>query len=845
MQPGGIHLQPANVQAAAATGFKGLGTWRYRTETAAPPASGQVRFNNADPTLATEMYLHETNDGGTDVANFLDLLTDGAIIYLQEQSDADNHFIIEISSNTDSGTYRTFGIQAITLEGVEPSQNTQMLCVIGGLGSIVGPSTAASSVLRGDGSGGWVEELSVSIDLLGNIEGGALITRSVLTYTEPPTANTFLNILTGGVLISAPAGGTTHWEIFGEVRFEGDVYNVEKAAAAASFADMGEFWVRDDAENVPMFTSNFGNDLQLAGISAVGGTAQEVAFFNNGNSIEGDDNFQWDTSLNSGRVEIKCVDNTINNIGLFFIDPNSVLNPNGWQFCVGQAGLFDGSFILTSDPTDTINNRDVTFLPQGRPTFGFGIAIAPDTTISDENVGALAFFQPRDTTGREETKVSSVGFVGGTGHEGVFSIEGYNYGDAGLQFTRSAHFVVDADYRIHADFLGVLLMTGAAGLESGEDGIAHNLVDGLQIQGQGSSRDITMYDDSHQITLSSQTGLAAWRFHKRFQVGTYVEFHMNNATDDFEITGAGACDNILWTGYDGFFSIDSDLVVEGNGIFGPGTGSVTLDIDCGSADFLSGELRFLAAGVEQAFIQWFEFAAGGDSLLINSATGKMQLFTNNTLAMEIATDQSIRYTGTQEWDKGSDIASAATLVLGTDGNSFDVTGTTTITAISAKPIGTIILLQFDAVAELTHDATALDLQGDVDMVPAAGDTIGLHCYDGTNWREIFRNDGQQVRVSGSIADQAMVRGNGGAKRIQDTGNTIGDDDEIVMAGFIQFPTFTDAELNAIANAVNTTAAKVQGAQAYNSTQDVPVWAVGAADGSVWVDGAGTTVNTPV
>ena len=714
MQPGGIHLQPANVQAPAATGFKGLGTWRYRTETVAPPASGQVRFNNADPTLATEMYLHETNDGGTDVANFLDLLTDGAIIYLQEQSDADNHFIIEISSNTDSGTYRTFGIQAITLEGVEPSQNTQMLVVVAG------------------GS--------------------------------------------GATIVPTPVGG-------------------------------------------------------------------QITVFASPTTIEGDANFTYGD--NAEQMMIQVVLNSINNVGLLLIDSNSVLNPDGWQWCPGQTGLHDGTLILTHKPADTINNRDLTMIPGGRPAFAFGLAVAPGTTYADENAGALAYFQPRDITGREETKISFVGFVGGTGHEGVFSIEGFNYGNAGLQFNRVAHFVVDPDYRIHIDLLGALLMTGTGDLESGEEGICRNLVDGLQIQGQGSSRDVTIYDDTHQITLSSQTGTSAWRFHKRFQVGTYVEFHMNNATDDFEITGAGACDNILWTGYDGFFSIDSDLVVEGNGIFGPGTGNVTLDIDSGSADLLSGELRFLAAGVEQAHIQWFEFAAGGDSLLINSVTGKMQLSTNNTLAMEIATDQSIRYTGTQEWDKGADIASASALVLGSDGNYFDVTGTTTINSISAKPIGTIIVLQFDSNITVQDSAVALILENDVTYGAEPGDTLGLICYDGTNWREIFRTDPSRVRSSSNIADQAMVRGNGGAKRITGTGNLIGDDDEMIMAGTVILASFTDAQLNAIGNAVNTNDGKAAGAMVFNSDQGHAVTAQGATAGSVWNDGVGTLTNTPV
>ena len=823
----------------------------YRFQTSlveADPGNGNFRMDNATPASVTELYISSTDDNNNDFDNFLSFLEAGAQIYIQQDNDGTKFILFDVDATIDNTGWWT--IQgSIDSSGTIFDNNGRCTIVLlyqGTATSIVGPSTTPQTVLTGDGAGGWTEELSATIDGFGVFSGGGVISSGPVSIDNG--GDTWTNIFAGNVLLSVLGGTATHQEVSGEIRWVDDLYHTERAAAGGSFIALGQFWVRDDFPNTPMFTDNAGNDLELIGASAAG-AAQEVAVFNSANQIEGNDNFQFDDSVTSGRVEIKCVDNVINEIGLFLIDPNSVLNPDGWQWCTGQAGLFDGALILSHKPADVINNRDVTYLPGARPTFGFGIAVASNTSLGSEQAGALAYFMPQDVNGREETKISFVGEVGGTGHEGVFSIEGFAYGDAGLQFARLAHYVIDADYKRHIDLFAKVVI-GSLGVdeatESGDNAaIGYTTVNGLEVMGQGTSRDVTILDDTHQITLSSQTGTSAWRFHKRFQVGTYVEFHMNSATDDFEITGAGACDNILWTGYDGFFSIDSDLVVEGNGSYGPGTGSVTLDIDSGSADFLSGQIRFLAAGVLQASIQWFEFAAGGDSLLINSATGKMQLFTNNILAMEIATDQSIRYAGTQEWDKGANIASAATLVLGTDGNSFTVTGTTTITALSAKPIGTVIILQFAAAVTLEYDATALDLSGDVDMVTEADDTLGLYCYDGTNWREIFRTDGQNVRVSGSIADQSMVRGNGGAKRVQDTGNLIGDDDEIIMAGFIQYPTFTDAELNAIANAVNTTGAKVQGAQAYNSTQDVPIWAVGAADGSVWVDGAGTTVNTPV
>lgn len=56
---------------------------------------------------------------------------------------------------------------------------------------------------------------------------------------------------------------------------------------------------------------------------------------------------------------------------------------------------------------------------------------------------------------------------------------------------------------------------------------------------------------------------------------------------------------------------------------------------------------------------------------------------------------------------------------------------------------------------------------------------------------------------------------------------------------------TATNLADITHAINTGAAKVAGYQVWDSTNSRPVWAVGNADGSVWVDGGGTTVHTPV
>lgn len=96
--------------------------------------------------------------------------------------------------------------------------------------------------------------------------------------------------------------------------------------------------------------------------------------------------------------------------------------------------------------------------------------------------------------------------------------------------------------------------------------------------------------------------------------------------------------------------------------------------------------------------------------------------------------------------KGEDIASANNITLGTDGNQFDITGTTAVMRINPtnfKP-GAIVVLNFDGAAVVHHaegtdtdTAKSLKLQGATDFTTAAGDRLVLY-YDGALWQEISR-----------------------------------------------------------------------------------------------------------
>lgn len=88
-----------------------------------------------------------------------------------------------------------------------------------------------------------------------------------------------------------------------------------------------------------------------------------------------------------------------------------------------------------------------------------------------------------------------------------------------------------------------------------------------------------------------------------------------------------------------------------------------------------------------------------------------------------------------QWSKGADVASASELPILTDGNYYDVTGTTPITSIATTgKVGTFIKLHFDAALVLAHHATDLILPGGFNITTAAGDEAEFIEYASGDFR---------------------------------------------------------------------------------------------------------------
>ena len=106
----------------------------------------------------------------------------------------------------------------------------------------------------------------------------------------------------------------------------------------------------------------------------------------------------------------------------------------------------------------------------------------------------------------------------------------------------------------------------------------------------------------------------------------------------------------------------------------------------------------------------------------------------------------------KHWAKGADVASANALTLGTDGNYFDITGTTAITSIGTLGIGTVIKLHFDGALTLTHHATDLVLPSGANITTAAGDEAEFIEYASGDWRctNYMKANGEPVSSSGGL-----------------------------------------------------------------------------------------------
>jgi hypothetical protein len=198
-----------------------------------------------------------------------------------------------------------------------------------------------------------------------------------------------------------------------------------------------------------------------------------------------------------------------------------------------------------------------------------------------------------------------------------------------------------------------------------------------------------------------------------FQAKNQVGFSVHNSADNATAAYFSAANNVALT------SAGSSAVV--NGVDG-----ILLGVNATERARISSDGTFRVKGAGTA--------GSTDAFQVSGSAPAS--------AMALDSSGNLSVTGTITSGKGANVASATTVTLGA-GNFFDITGTTTISAITIKPAGTVVYLKFDS--SLTLQTGTIGSSGAMRLT--GGASLGVTQYDvltlisdGTNWWQVAYNN---------------------------------------------------------------------------------------------------------
>jgi hypothetical protein len=181
---------------------------------------------------------------------------------------------------------------------------------------------------------------------------------------------------------------------------------------------------------------------------------------------------------------------------------------------------------------------------------------------------------------------------------------------------------------------------------------------------------------------------------------------------------------------------------------GDGTSTVR-----GKARYINNTFDLISDNSADFSITTYDGATEVQRVFIESTTGDVNIGPSTS-----DSGMKLRVQGRLGSDKGADVSSAGNLTLGADGNSFVITGTTAINAITTAgwTAGAIVVLLFASTSAVNHNTAGgggtapILLAGAEAFGPSANAALVL-LYNGTAWQEIARAT-PKAALSGSQFD---------------------------------------------------------------------------------------------